>query len=426
MTQLAPTSPRPAAALPPGAWSAIALLWCAGGSNYLARTMLTTMRGSIVADIPMSDAQFGLLTSGCLWVYALANPVGGFLADRFSRKAVIVGSLIAWSLVTACTAYARTFEQFLALRMILGISEAFYIPAAISMIVDFHRGPTRGLAAGVHTTGLIFGSTIGGLGGWIAEHHNWDVAYRVIGVPSLILGFTLLFFLREPAREHPFSAADGSAAPSFSFWSAVATLAKSGPLYWVLTCWGLQGAVGWLIIGWMPTHMREQFNMGQGEAGFSALGYVYVFQTLGLLAGGHWSDRWSQTFPRARIVLPAVAFMLTAPTFLLTGQSNLFIFTVLALSGWGLAEGFLGANMMPIICFVVDQRYRATAYGVLNAFPAIFGGIAIWLGGVVRDAQISLNVILTYCGVGVFVCGASLWMVNRYVRSVEARAAKPV
>jgi MFS family permease len=425
MSHAVSTAPRPAAALSPGAWSAVVLLWFAGGSNYLARTMLTTMRGSIVADIPMSDAQFGLLTSGFLWIYALANPIGGFLADRFSRKSVIVGSLIAWSLVTACTAYARTFEQFLALRMILGISEAFYIPAAISMIVDFHRGPTRGLAAGIHTTGLIFGSTIGGLGGWIAEHHNWNVAYSVIGVPSLILGFTLFFFLREPAREHPASVADSSAAPSFTFWSAVARLAKTGPLYWVLVCWGLQGAVGWLIIGWMPTHMREQFNMGQGAAGFSALGYVYVFQTLGLLAGGHWSDRWSQTFPRARIVLPSVAFMLTAPTFLITGQSDLFIFTVLALAGWGLAEGFLGANMMPIICFVVDQRYRATAYGVLNAFPAIFGGISIWLGGVVRDAQINLNVILIYCGVGVFVCGASLWMVNRHVRRLEASAAKP-
>lgn len=423
MKPAGPTSHPAARALLPGAWAAVALLWFAGGSNYVARTMLTTMRSSIIEDIPMSDAQFGLLTAGFLWVYAFANPLGGFLADRFSRKAVIVGSLIAWSAVTACTAYVRTFEQFLALRMVLGLSEAFYIPAALALIVDYHRGPTRSLAAGIHTTGLIFGSTIGGLGGWIAEHHNWGVAYSSIGVPSLILGFVLMMFLREPPREYPIAPAGRDAAPAPGFWSAMATIAKPGPLYFVTICWCLQGAVGWLIIGWMPTQMHEQYAMGQGAAGFSALGYVYVFQTVGLLAGGRWSDRWSVTFPRARVVLPAVAFMLTAPTFLLAGQFNVFLFTVLSLACWGLAEGFLGANMMPIICFSVDQRYRATAYGVLNCFTAIFGGLSIWLGGVVRDAQISINVILTYCALGVFVCGLALWMVNRAVRATERRVA---
>lgn len=412
------------ALLLPGAWTAIALLWCAGGSNYLARTMITTMRGSIIEDIPMSDAQFGLLTTGFLWVYAFANAVGGFLADRYSRKAVIVGSLIAWSVVTAGTAYVRTFEQFLALRMLLGVSEAFYISAAVSMIVDYHRGSTRSLAAGIHTTGLIFGSSIGGLGGWIAERSSWSAAYSCIGVPSLVLGFVLFFLLREPEREYPLAAPGGDTAPGLTVWAVLAALAKPGPIYWLLVCWCLQGAVGWLLIGWMPTHMREQFGMSQGEAGITALGYLYAFQTLGLLAGGHWSDRWSRTFQRARIVLPAVAFLLPAVAFLLTGQSSLFIFTVLALSTWGLAAGLLGANMMPLVCFVVDQRYRATAYGVLNTFPAIFGGISIWLGGLVRDAQVSLTVILVYCGLGAFLCGASLWMVNRYVRSVEARAAK--
>lgn len=425
MSNVAQVSPSTHRTLPPGAWSAVALLWWAGGSNYLARTMLTTMRESIVADIPMSDAQFGLLTAGFLWVYAFANPIGGFLADRFSRKAVIVGSLFAWSAVTACTAFARTFEQFLAFRMLLGISEAVYIPAAVSLIVDFHRGPTRGLAAGIHTTGLIFGSTIGGIGGWIAEHHKWSTAYHWIAVPSLILGGVLYLLLREPEREHPLVPTTGLAPSGVGFWSGLAKLARTGPLYWVLACWCLQGAVGWLILGWMPTHMREQYGMGQGAAGFSALGYVYVFQTVGLLAGGYWSDQWSRTFPRARIVLPAVAFVLTAPIFLLSGQSNVLLFTILALAGWGLAEGFLGANMMPIICFSIDQRYRGTAYGVVNCFTAIFGGASIWMGGALRDARINLNVIITYCALGVFLCGATLWMLNRNVRATEKRAGQP-
>ena len=169
------TLPIPAAtagsirsALPAAAWTAVAVLWLAGGSNYLTRTMLTTMRGSILQEIPMSDAQFGLLTSGFLWTYAIASPFAGFFADRFSRRLVVCISLGAWSVITCLTAFAQTFEQFLALRVLLGLSQAFYIPAAVALIIDYHRGPTRAFAAGIHVTGLIAGSAMGGVGGWLA------------------------------------------------------------------------------------------------------------------------------------------------------------------------------------------------------------------------------------------------------------------
>ena len=183
------------------AWTAVAVLWLAGASNYLTRTMLTTMRGSILEAIPMSDAQFGLLTSGFLWVYAFASPFAGFVADRFSRRLVVIASLFAWSAITWLTAYAKTFEQFLALRILLGLSQACYIPAAVALIIDFHRGPTRALAAGIHVTGLVAGSALGGVGGWLAAEYNWSHAYLVIGVPNLALGVLLYFTLRDPPRE---------------------------------------------------------------------------------------------------------------------------------------------------------------------------------------------------------------------------------
>lgn len=157
------------------------LLWSAAASNYLTRTMLTTMRGSILEEIPMTDAQFGLLTSVFLWTYALFSPLGGFFADRFSRRSVVLGSILSWSAITWVTAYVTNFEQFLVLRGLLGISQALYIPAAVALIVDYHRGPTRALAAGSHTTGLVIGSMIGGVGGWIAEDRGWTAAYSLIG-----------------------------------------------------------------------------------------------------------------------------------------------------------------------------------------------------------------------------------------------------
>lgn len=411
------------ASLPAAAWTAVAFLWLAAGSNYLTRTMLTTMRGSILHEIPMSDAQFGLLTSGFLWTYALASPFAGFFADRFSRRLVVCVSLSAWSVLTCLTAFAQSFEQFLVLRVLLGLSQAFYIPAAVALIIDYHRGPTRAFAAGLHVTGMIAGSAIGGVGGWLAAEYGWSHAYLVIGLPNVLLGLLLFFTLREPPREGVAETAAGGAVPSIRLGDALGSLARPGAFYAMMICMGVQGAVSWMIIGWMPTQMMEQFKMGQGAAGFSALGFLYAAQTVGLLAGGSWTDRLSLTNPRARISLPAIMILCAVPTFWLTGWFPLIFFTVASLSLWGLAMGFLGANQMPIICFVVDPRYRATAMGVLNCFAAASGGLAVYGVGALRDAKVGVNVILTGGGVGAILCASCLLLVNHSVKKRLAREA---
>ena len=78
--------------------------------------------------------------------------------------------------------------------------------------------------------------------------------------------------------------------------------------------------------------------------------------------------------------------------------------------------GVFGANNMPIICLVVDERYRATAVGILNCVTAISGGLVIYGVGALRDAQIGVSLILTFAGLGAFFCGFCLWMVNVSLR----------
>ncbi|SDS49371.1 Sugar phosphate permease [Opitutus sp. GAS368] len=397
------------------AWATVALLWLAGGSNYLTRTMLTTMRGSVIEEIPMTEAQFGLLTSGFLVFYAAASPFGGFLADRFSRRRVVLWSIFSWSAITWITAYARTLEVFLVLRCLLGLSQAFYIPAAVALIVDYHRGSTRALATGIHLTGMIVGAVIGGVGGWLAEKHGWSYAYTTIGLPNLALGILLYLFLRDSPRE-PVGQSVTGAPPEIRLGDAVRSLTKPGAFYYVAACMGVQGGVSWIIIGWMPTVMREQFQMAQGEAGFSTLGCLYVAQAIGLLSGGFWSDRQSASNPRARIIIPAVAILLTTPLFLLTGWFHHIGFTIVSLAAWGLAMGFLGANTMPMVCLVVDARYRATAIGVLNGLTSICGSLAIYGVGALRDAKVGVSLILTFAAIGVFLCGSLLWLANLAVK----------
>lgn len=384
------------------------------------------MRGSIIEDIPMTDAQFGMLTTAFLWFYAAASPFGGFLADRFSRRLVVICSIVLWSSITIITAQVKSFEPFMALRALLGLSQAFYIPAAVALIVDYHLGPTRALAGGIHLTGLVFGSTVGGLGGWLAEKHGWSDAYIYIGVPNLALAGVLILFLRDAPRERRVLVDAARPAEKIRLGEALRSLARPGPYFYFLACQAVQGGVSWIIIGWIPTLMREQFAMTQSTAGFSSLGLLYGFQMTGLLIGGFWSDRWSRANPRARIIVPALAIMVSTPVFLATGWFPSVSLTLLGLGMWGLAMGFLGANIMPIVCLVVDDRFRATAVGVSNCCTAIVGGVAVYGVGALRDAKIGVSSILILTAVGVFVCGFLLWLVNVSLKRRQAGAGQPV
>src|SRR5690606_8925158 len=125
-----------------------------------------------------------------LWIYGLLSPMAGFMADRLGKSRVILASLFVWSLVTWLTAYATTFEQLLVTRALMGISEACYIPAALALIMDYHRGPTRSLATGIHMAGIMAGQSLGFVGGWIADTHAWNTAFMLFG--SFGVAYSLL------------------------------------------------------------------------------------------------------------------------------------------------------------------------------------------------------------------------------------------
>lgn len=426
MSTPAATVPPARAELPPGAWTAVGLLWMAGASNYLTRTMLTTMRGSVLEDIPMSDAQFGLLTTAFLWVYAVASPFGGFFADRFSRRSVVIVSVAGWSLLTLATLAAHSFGSFLGLRAALGLAQAFYIPAAGALIIDYHRGPTRAFAGGLHATGLVLGSLVGGIGGWLAEQHGWRYAYAAVAIPNLGLGVLLFFLLREPPREQvtaPAATPAGAGADTFSFGEAIRSLLKPGPFYAMVGTMAIQGGVSWIIIGWMPTIIREQFNLGQAAAGFSALGFLYSFQIGGLLLGGFFSDRLSARNARARIFLPAIAILCATPVFWILAATPRLDLSLVSLACYGAAMGTMGANIVPIVCLTVDPRFRATAVGLLNGVTAVCGGLAVFGVGALRDAGFGAQVVLAVAAAGVLACGVLLWLVNVGVRRAGAPAA---
>jgi MFS family permease len=163
------------------------LLWPVVLLNYLDRQMVSTIRASIRADIPSiaSDQDFGTLMAVFMWVYAFLSPVGGFIADRFNRRWTVIGSLFVWSAVTWATGHAQTYSQMLTLRALMGVSEAFYFPAALALIADFHTGGTRAKAVGLHQTGLYTGLALGGIGGYIADHSSWRNCFTWFGAAGV-------------------------------------------------------------------------------------------------------------------------------------------------------------------------------------------------------------------------------------------------
>src|SRR5436309_3078749 len=179
------------------AWLMVALLMPVALLNYLDRQMIAAMKASVMRDIPSIglDANWGYMLGQFKWVYAGLSPVGGFLADRFSRRYTICGSLFVWSAVTWWTGHVTAYGGLLLARSLMGVSEAFYIPAALALIADYHTGRTRSRAVGLHQMAIYIGVIVGGFSGYVADTPalGWRVAFDACGIAGIVYALPLAF-----------------------------------------------------------------------------------------------------------------------------------------------------------------------------------------------------------------------------------------
>jgi MFS family permease len=389
-----------------GAWSVVILLFFVGALNYLDRVMITTMHASITEELKINDAQFGLLTSVFLWVYGLLSPFAGFLADRFKRSQVIIVSLFVWSFVTWLTAHATTFDQLLATRALMGISEACFIPAALALITDYHKGNTRSLAVGIFMGGVMVGQSAGFIGGWIAEKHHWSDAFNIFGIIGILYSLILLFKLHDIGPTNEKKDLLAKTEQKVNFLEAIIDLFRQKSFILLIINWSLLGIVGWMILGWLPTYYKEHFNLSQAVAGFYATAYVYPFSFLGVILGGYLADKFSHKNPRGRILVPAIGLCIAAPAVLLSSLTANIFLAIVGFIIYALTRVFSDTNLMPILCMISNPKYRATGYGILNMFACVVGGIGIYASGVMRDSNINLNVTFKIGSIGLIICAA--------------------
>ena len=395
----------------------VGLLWFVAGLNYLDRMILITMRSSIKEAIPMSDAQFGLLTTVFLVAYGLLSPLGGFFADKVNRSRIIIFSLFAWSATTWLTGHATSFNELLFYRALMGVSEACYFPAAGALLMDYHRHGTRSLANGIHLSGVMVGSGLGGLGGWIADRYDWTFVFQLFGLVGVIYSVILLGLLRDRPKSEIAAGVLPAAAPRVKLGEALVSLFSRKAYILALFFWGLLAVASWAIAGWLPTYLHEQFNMTQGRAGLTALGYIYSASLVGMVVAGFWADRWSRNRVRGRVWVGVIGILIAVPGVLMLANLPILGLVLAGMLIYGFARPFPDANMVPILCQIVDPRYLATGVGVMNMFAVIIGGLTIYAGGLVRDAQINISTVFNCGALGLLICAALLWSIRPRVET---------
>ncbi len=347
------------------AWTVVALLWPVAMLNYLDRQMVATVRASIRADISSiaSDQAFGTLVAVFMWVYALLSPIGGFIGDKFNRRLTVIGSLFVWSAVTYLTGQARSYQQMLWLRALMGISEAFYMPAALALITEFHVGGTRARAVGIHLSGIYTGLALGGLGGYIAQTSSWRNCFTWFGEAGVCYAVVLALALRDPV---PPSDDPSLKKPSVTIGDTLRAL------------W-MQPAFCLLVV---------YFTLPAIAIQLGALA--------GVLAGGAVADAWMRATPRGRIYTSAIGTLLLVPALLGLGYAWNLPAAIGSMMLFGIGWGFFDCNNMPILCQIARPEHRATGYGFMNLVSISVGAFTTVALGWMRDEGISFSIAFAF------------------------------
>ena len=388
-------------------WVVVALLGGVALLNYMDRQMLSTMKDSMQVDIIdlQSATNFGRLMAIFLWVYGLMSPISGIIADNLSRKKLIVGSLLVWSSVTYLMGLATTYDEVFWLRALMGVSEALYLPAGLSLIADYHTGGSRSLAVGIHMTGLYLGQAIGGFGATLAAAYSWNTTFYWFGIIGIAYAFVLAVFLKDKKRVAPEEAKESTPKkPQANVLLSLKSL-FTNPAFWVILLYfAIPSLPGWATKNWLPTLFAENLRLPMSQAGPIATITIAFSSFVGVVLGGILSDRWVRKNIKGRIYTGAIGLSLTIPSLLLLGFGSSIVEVVSAGVLFGIGFGMFDANNMPILCQFVSVRQRATAYGVMN-MVGVFAGAMITsvLGSWSDDGNLGMGFALLAAVVAVAV-----------------------
>lgn len=351
-------------------WAAVALLWFVCFFNYADRQAIYSVFPLLKTEMGLTDVQLGIVGASFMWVYAAAAPLAGNVGDRFPRKNVIIGGLIFWSAITVATALSTRYSHLVICRALEGLGEAFYFPASMSMLSDYHGRDTRSRAMAIHQSSVYAGTIAGGTAaGVMGQALGWRSSFYLFGSLGMMLGLALVVWLREPARSEP-------PAPGSSPAAGVVTVLKTPMVLILIAVFVGANFVASIVLTWMPSFLNRKFGMSLAAAGFSSTFYLQIASVLGVISGGVLADRIARRRPGGRMTTQAIGLLAGVPFIFISGWTQSVPMLVFALAGFGYFKGLYDANIWASLHDVVPARVRATAVGVMNAFGWIGAGFA--------------------------------------------------
>jgi len=287
----------------------LALLLVAYIFNYLDRQILGILAGPIIADLHLNDRQFGLLSGPPFAIlYSVLGIPFAFLADRTSRSRVIAAAVAVWSAFTGLCGIATSFWQFFVFRMGVGVGEAGGVAPSYALIADYFEPRRRARALAIFSLGVPIGLSLGTLlGAYIAHAVSWRAAFFTMGVAGLILAPVMLIVVRDVPR--PKVAAPAPIGQVFPM------LARK-PVFWLMAFAASSSSLcGYGLAVWTPSVLERSFHLGLIERGQFMGSVVFIGGCTGVFAGGWLADRLGHRDRGWYAKLPAIAWIITAPTF---------------------------------------------------------------------------------------------------------------
>ena len=415
-------------------WRVAAFLAFAAALNYADRSAMSAVLASVRTEFGVSDVSLGLLGSFFLWSYALGSPLAGSIADRHSRKKLVVCSILAWSAVTALMGASRGFNMLLVLRFCLGVAECLFLPAAIALIAEYHGPATRARAMSFISIGVNAGLVLGGtFAGFLADRLGWRSGFWVLGLAGVALALLAKpLLLSQPAAVgaipdvNTTGAVSGAVPPveRSSFFEAMRYLVRV-PSYYALLFESMLSGMGlWIFFSWLPLYFKDTYNMSLAGAGFAGTFMLQISVILGIIVGGWLSDRISGNAPHRRMMLYGTFYLVAAPFLLLFLGRPEFTVVAAGISTFSFLRGLGQANDNATQCEVVPPQFRSTGVGFMNAISTASGGCGVLMAGYLKRG-IGLNAVFAGISIGFVVAGVVLLLFYRFfIRADIARAQR--
>ncbi len=369
-------------------WLLIAMLWFVCFFNYADRQAIFSVFPLLKDQLHLSNVQLGIVGGAFTWMYALFGPFAGSLCDRFSRKSLILGALIFWSIITAATSICRDYSQLIAVRTLSGLGEAFYFPAAMSIISDYHGANTRSRAMSWHQSGVYAGTIAGGsLSGFFGQYYGWQSSFVFFGATGMLLALVLWTVLKEPARglsevvgekagETTTGIIESPAERTGGLLKGIREVLRNPMALLLIAVFIGANFVAVVFLTWMPTFLYNKFHMSLSMAGLNATVYIQIASVAGVLSGGILADAFVRKMDGGRMLAQSIGLLVGVPFVFLTGWTTSVALLIFAMIGFGYFKGLYDANIFASLYDVVPVERRGAAAGTLNSLGWLGAGFA--------------------------------------------------